>query len=75
MDADYDELIDEQRAGVDRALNHVCSTVMKICVCVRKRPLFPKETEAGEIDSVSCANPKIYVHEPKIKVDGITKYI
>ena len=48
---------------------------MKICVCVRKRPLFEKETIAGEIDAVSCANPRIYVHEPKIKVDGITKYI
>jgi kinesin family protein 2/24 len=29
----------------------------------------------GEIDAVSCYNPKIAVHEPKIKVDGITKYI
>jgi len=48
---------------------------MKICVCVRKRPLFTKEVENGEIDSVSCSNPKIYVHEPKKKVDGITKYI
>ena len=29
----------------------------------------------GEIDSISCANPYITVHEPKVKVDGITKYI
>jgi len=48
---------------------------MDICVCVRKRPLFEKETQAGEIDSVSCSNPKIIIHEQKFKVDGITKYI
>lgn len=48
---------------------------MKICVCVRKRPLFQKELQAGEIDCVSCNNPTSTVHEPKIKVDGITKYI
>ena len=48
---------------------------MDICVCVRKRPLFEKETQAGEIDSVSCSNPKIVIHETKFKVDGITKYI
>ena len=48
---------------------------MEICVCVRKRPLFEKETLAGEIDATTCSNPKIIVHEPKLKVDGITKYI
>ena len=48
---------------------------MNICICVRKRPLFEKEHAAGEMDSVSCSNPKIVVHEPKFKVDGITKYI
>ena len=57
------------------ALNHVSSQKMQICVCVRKRPLFEKETQAGEIDVVTCNNPKIVVHEPKFKVDGITKFI
>ena len=42
---------------------------------MRKRPLFEKETLAGEIDATTCSNPKILVHEPKLKVDGITKYI
>jgi hypothetical protein len=28
----------------------------------------------GEIDCVSAANPKIIVHEPKLKVDK-TKYV
>ena len=47
----------------------------KIFVIVRKRPISKKEITAGEIDCVSTINPKIYVHECKIKVDGITKYI
>ena len=68
-------MIENERKNIDRAFNHVSSSAMKICVCVRKRPLFSKETESGEIDAVSCGNPKIFVHEPKIKVDGITKYI
>lgn len=44
-------------------------------MCVRKRPIFKKEEQGGEIDSISCANPQIKVHEPKYKVDGITKYV
>jgi len=32
-------------------------------------------TSLGEIDCVTCNNPKIFVHECKIKIDGITKYI
>jgi kinesin family protein 2/24 len=42
---------------------------------VRKRPIFKKEEQNGEIDSISSANPQIRVHEPKFKVDGITKYV
>ena len=48
---------------------------MSICVCVRKRPLFEKETQAGEIDVVTVSNPNIHIHNPQFKVDGITKYI
>jgi kinesin family protein 2/24 len=48
---------------------------MNICICVRKRPLFDKEYQGGEIDSVSASNPRVVVHEPKVKVDGITKYV
>ena len=54
---------------------HRSSRNMKLCVCVRKRPIFVKEEEAGENDSVSCANPQIKVFESKLKVDGITKYV
>ena len=42
---------------------------------MRKRPLFEKEVSNGEIDCVTCPNPKVLVHETKFKVDGITKFI
>ena len=48
---------------------------MNLCICVRKRPLFDKEYNGGEIDCVSSSNPKVVVHECKLRVDGITKYI
>ena len=74
-DVEYDILIDQNKAQVGAALNHVSATEMNICICVRKRPLFDKEYNAGEIDAVSTSNPNVVVHEPKIKVDGITKYV
>ena len=42
---------------------------------MRKRPIFKKEVANGEIDCVSAFNPKLFVHECKLKIDGITKYI
>ena len=54
---------------------HTSASDLKLCVCVRKRPLFEKELEAGENDAVSVANPQIKVHAPKLRIDGITKYI
>lgn len=47
----------------------------KIFVCVRKRPIFQKEILQGEIDCVSSVNPQLLVHECKMKIDGITKFI
>ena len=34
-----------------------------------------KEYLSGEIDCASASNPKIIIHECKVKVDGITKFI
>ena len=44
VDVDFDILINQKRSEVRPALNHVSSAQMNICVCVRKRPLFEKET-------------------------------
>ena len=74
-DAEFDLMIDQHKQKVGSALNHVSSTEMNICISVRKRPLFDKEYQSGEIDSVSSSNPKVVVHMPKYKVDGITKFV
>lgn len=52
-------MITENRRNTGRALNHVSSDIMNISVCIRKRPLFDKETAAGEIDAVTVFNPRI----------------
>ena len=48
---------------------------MNICINVRKRPLFDKEFAQGIMDCVSTSNPRCVIHEPKVKIDGITKYV
>lgn len=56
-------------------MQHIPADELSICVCVKKRPVFQHELANGEIDVVSCNNPRITVHECKYKVDGITKYV
>lgn len=47
----------------------------KICVCVRKRPLVPREVKRSEADIVkTAANSAVIVDEAKVAVD-LTKYI
>jgi len=48
---------------------------MKICICIRKRPINAKEVKRFDYDSVSCLNPLVVVHDCKFKVDGIAKYL
>jgi kinesin family protein 2/24 len=74
-DVDFEVMIDNERFKEHMLTHHVESSKVRLCVNIRKRPLFPRDIKAGEIDAVSCANPSIKVHEPKFKVDGITKYI
>lgn len=73
--AEEDALIDEHRFNAHMFSDHISANDLRLCVCVRKRPIFEKEILDGENDAVSCANPQIKVHFPKIKIDGITKYI
>ena len=75
IDADFDLMMEKYKLGARDAQAHVSTQNMKISVCVRKRPIFTKESSAGEMDAVSAANPKVRVHECKFRVDGITKYI
>jgi kinesin family member 2/24 len=54
---------------------HLPSGDSKICICVRKRPISNKELARDDTDSVTCSNPLIIVHDCKLKVDGISKYL
>lgn len=47
----------------------------KICICIRKRPISVKEINRKDYDSVTCLNPVVVVHDCKLKVDGISKYL
>jgi len=48
---------------------------LKICICVRKRPVNEKELKRRDHDSVTCLHPSAWVHSPKLRVDGISKYL
>lgn len=76
-DPEYEKLIRRKKVTfpADNLQDHEALTKEKIFVIVRKRPILQKEIANGEIDSVSCLNPSIFIHEPKMKIDGITKYI
>lgn len=74
-DVEFLKMIERKKFKQMLLYPHKSSRNLKLCVCVRKRPIFPKEEEGGENDSVSCANPQIKVFESKLKVDGITKYV
>ena len=77
MDKDYERMIRNKKADIYayQPEEHTDIDNSKIFVVVRKRPLSKKEIANGEIDCISCLNPKITVHECKIKIDGITKYL
>jgi len=83
-DTQFEKMIKKQKATVTIQPEQVISLLInkftpgdnaKILVCVRKRPLSKKEFQLGEIDCISVVNPKLMVHECKVKIDGITKYI
>eukprot|EP00536_Pseudo-nitzschia_multiseries_P012536 jgi/Psemu1/244639/estExt_Genewise1.C_4850004 len=84
-DVDFIGMVEEWRMEQDRLKtnsNHHHNTNTKpaprnsnIIVAVRKRPMFEKERVKLDHDSVSCYDPKVWIHSAKFKVDGITKYL
>ena len=77
LDDDYNFLIQKKKLQIEyqQPKPYNSSENSKIFVCVRKRPIFPKELMDGEIDCVSAINPKVYIYDCKLKIDGYTKYI
>ena len=77
LDYDFEYLIHQKKLQVENVEPepHSTSEGQKIYVCVRKRPIFDKEIQNGEIDCVSAINPKVCIYDCKLKIDGYTKYI
>lgn len=75
-DVDFQRMIRAFRSGEAPAgEKHYPPGDMKICICVRKRPISSKEVKRNDHDSVTCINPVVVVHDCKLKVDGISKYL
>jgi kinesin family protein 2/24 len=78
-DVDFQRMINvyrndnSHRAGRSHDVTHAGET--KICICVRKRPISVKEVKRNDYDSVTCFHPQVVVHDCKLKVDGISKYL
>ena len=77
LDDDFNYLIQKKKFQIEyqKPQPYKSAKDSKIFVCVRKRPIFQKELMEGEIDCISAINPKVYIYECKIKIDGYTKYI
>ena len=58
-DVDFQRMIDTYRAdSVGREGTKALKAAdMKICICVRKRPVNPREVRLRDYDSVTCQNP------------------
>jgi kinesin family protein 2/24 len=76
-DVDFMRMIRNWRndQSTPKELPHSAQRDMKICICVRKRPISEKEIRRQDHDSVTCVNPLVVVHDCKLKVDGISKYL
>jgi kinesin family protein 2/24 len=77
-DVDFIGLVQKWRdEHFDDAICHDATTEKqpKICICVRKRPVNDKERRRRDHDSVTVLHPNVWVHNAKLKVDGITKYL
>lgn len=76
-DASFAAMIAEWRASAPEARPRTtaCSGDGRIIVAVRKRPLSAREAAARDYDAITCLHPRVVVHAPKLKVDGITRFL
>ena len=74
-DVDFQRMIRVYRQDQPPEQPHVVSDDEKICICVRKRPISSKEINRRDYDSITCLNPVVVVHDCKLRVDGISKYL
>ena len=74
-DIDFQRMILRYREQNCHPQPHRAPNDSKIAICVRKRPISQKEVNRFDYDSVTCLNPQVTVHNCKLKVDGISKYL
>ena len=74
-DVDFQRMIRQYREQAPIEHPHTISDDLKICICVRKRPISSKEIKKMDHDSVTCLHPLVVIHDCKLKVDGISKYL
>lgn len=58
-DVDFQRMIKQYRENSIQELQHMPPGEMKICICVRKRPISSKEIKRFDYDSVTCINPQV----------------
>ena len=74
---EFQAMVTEYRQQLDVTLLQMneAQKDLKICVCVRKRPITKKELGKKDIDVLTVPNKElVIVHLPKVKVD-LSKYI
>ena len=76
-DAAFSKMVSKKKESLsnNKPAQFISTEDSKIFVVIRKRPRSQKEINNGDIDCISVINPRTIVHECKIQVDGITKYI
>jgi kinesin family protein 2/24 len=74
-DVDFQRMVKQYRTDQCPLEKDHIATSIKICICVRKRPISNKEIARKDFDSVTCINPYVVVHDCKFRVDGISKYL
>jgi kinesin family protein 2/24 len=74
-DVDFQRMVRQYRTEQSPSEKDHFASNIKICICVRKRPISSKEIARKDFDSVTCINPYVVVHDCKFRVDGISKYL
>ena len=76
-DAGFSKMVAKKKESLtnNKPEKHISAEDSKIFVVIRKRPMSQKEINNDDIDCISVINPRTIVHECKVQVDGITKYI
>ena len=75
-DVDFQRMIRQYRQEqAPSEQPHLSPGEMKIAICVRKRPISIKEVKKNDYDAVTCINPLVVVHDCKLRVDGIAKFL